>query len=533
MKKKNLLFVLPLVSMLLSGCDFFDKLFGKKSTYKIEPTITGGTADEKEAILKAINSKPICYTSSNPRTTIYIDKPFNLQEDEGHNVFLVRKQTIKGKVVNIEWKVDSGSSNPYAGTITPVDDIKDLMEINYKGYNQPAGKLTWSIKKISCGGASATNDKKLVYTKNVTNSSYKHDDVTIADIYEHGTQPTPYKVNIGTKQYRFPSTLKLMDYKLSTTESATYSPYFITNNPGSEKEYYYVNVKGKLLYAAPDGNWGLIANGTDVMEIYAGAGTKIKKENFPALANQYICVSGNVSQYKGNLQIGFITKISTVNASEVAPVPANLYEELTDSKLLAIKNPESEGWKSDDQFAEGIPNSLREVTGRIKLDTLKDGDGNKISSVSALSDNRFTFEIETEGGNRVIVAYDYHVHRETSTNLFEEFKSKLVDNAEVTVKGTMRYSGNDECSFVSLLYKTGVKYEDDGSSVPAEQRKTAEQKFNEAVASGLKHFLRDGDDFNETTVWDASATYYTRTDENEGARWNIVPFESGHIANAA
>ena len=532
MKKRKLFVLLPLLGMTLSGCtfqegwswvnehifspigNFFAGLFGggneeEEVVYSIIPKIDGGSKAEQDAILDAVNYKPICYPSGNPSTTIYPDSSYVLKEDSGDNIVLTTKQNVGDKTVIVDWAIDA--SQDYFSKRTSVDDHHDFVEVKYQGYGVDDGLLKWNIKKISCGGAVSTDSKTLTYSAKCRNFTYRHDTVTIADLNKVTDQEKVVKIGDDGALYKFRSTSDVIDYEPKANQK--YSPYFPGNNEGAEEDFMYVGVKGKVLYYAPDGNWGLIGDGDQVLEIYAGAGTKILPENFPNLNNQYVCVYGNMSQYCGNIQLGFISKIVAIDKSEITE-PTKTYAQLTESTINGFVNPTSEGYDSHKQFIDGFSNSLATVTGTFVAGSLKDRDG-KTVAVDKLVDNRFTFDLKV-GTATITVAYDYHINIGAKTNLFTEFKNKIKNGGSLTVKGTMRYSGSDSSSFLSLAYEpTDI---DDATA------------FNKLVDDGAYVCTRNGDTFTKASSYNSSKSYYVRVDKNAGARWNICPMVSGDIA---
>ena len=515
MKKRKLFVALPVIALLTAGCSLEDLMFWKKKddgNYTIVPTIEGGTKDEQNAILEAINFKPLCYPSGNPSTTIYPDTGYTLKEDDGDNVYLVKKQKIKDKTVAVEWSVDKNQEY-YAGRDV-VDEYRDLVEVNYKGYGEADGQLKWAISKISCGKAVAKNAKELKYTCAVKNFTYRHDLMTIAELNKVTDEEMTVNLGADKAVYKFKSTLDIMDYEPEAGQK--YSPYFAGNNEGAEEDYLYVGVKGKVIYLAPDGNWGLIADGDQVMEIYAGAGTKLKAENFPNLANEYVCVWGNISQYTGNVQLSFISKITKIEASEITE-PTKTYATLDASAIAALKNPENEGYDSHKQFIDGFSNSLAKVTGTFVAGSLKDRDGKAVSGFDKLVDNRFTFELKV-GTEKMTIAYDYHTNIGAKTNLFSEYVAQLKKGGNITVKGTARYNGADTFPFLSLAYE------------PASVSDS--EDFEDLINAGSYVCTREGDTFTKATSYSAGTKYYTRTDMNKGAVWNIVPCVSGDIVSS-
>ena len=332
MKKISLLLASLLTIGALTACGDEKKDDDKK--YPIMVNIVGGTADEQEALLKGINTI-VCQISGKNATPTGTAK---LSEDNGDyvKVTTVQKATINSKsyTVNIDWACQEDS--PYFSQWLDSDAQHKLIEIKYQGYGKPEGDFSWWMKKITCGGAVADN-ANVKYNAKVYGEKYKHEDKTIEFI--NSVTEEPKTVVAGEETYYFPSTFDLVDYEYH--EGKKYSPYFITNNPDAEEaQYFYVNVACRVLYLAPDGNWGLVHDGSNFLEIYAGAGTKLTKANWPNLAKEYVVISGNISQYCGNIQLGFITQIKEATDAQKATIDSNVGENIVVDEEFTSENEE-------------------------------------------------------------------------------------------------------------------------------------------------------------------------------------------------
>jgi len=460
MKLSRLLLV-GFASIALAGCSL-----GKKdgdAEYDLNPTINGGSKEEKTAILEALNNKPICMKNGTSSSEIFYDATPILMEDEGDNVKLTVKQVVNGLTVDISWDVPQ--QDYFDKLLKPETDQNHwFIQLAYKGYEYGKahgdGSLTWSISKMQCGDAVAENPG-VSYHATVKNEQYYHDDMSIAQCYAFKDEV--YKVTIGegeaAKEYKFPSTFDLVDYSSAKIDSkGKLSPYYKTNNPDAvEKQYYYVNVTGKCIYLAPDGNFGLIADGDDVMEIYAGGGTALKTSNWPNLAvGKVVKVVGNLGQYCGNVQLGFITQVKEGDASKIKE-PTMAFHEMTEEKIASLVK---EGFKDPSQAVKvdgiNMMGSLRSVTGTLVPGSIKWCDGDADSAASwkdataetVKKAKRFKFKLAV-GAKEYTVAYDYHSTRnETGTNtVFEKLVSKLGGTGSMTVKGFSRYFGNNSEPF--------------------------------------------------------------------------------------
>ena len=336
------------------------------------------------------------------------------------------------------------------------DATHKIIELSYKGYGVADGTFSWVLKAAECGGAKSKAGAKIDYSAVTRNQIYKYDDVKINAAYAiHDEQRI---VTAGSETYTYPSTFDIVDYEYH--EGKKYSPYFITNNseednpnPDATKRYLYYNMVGKVIYLAPDGNFGLMADGKNVMELYQGSGEGIplKEENFPNLAGGYVRVSGNMGQYCGNVQLSFITKIVSAQASEITAEPDLSYPALAEADLAALKVT-GQGQKQAVLMSDGscLSNSLRSVTGTLVAGSIKMKNGDNMETTAPadlVSGKRITFDLKV-GDETITVAYDYHTDKTGSVGLFNAMKAKLTAGGSITVKGTMRYSGNDENPFV-------------------------------------------------------------------------------------
>lgn len=439
--KRKIFAGLILSTVLLAGCDFSKLMFwkkddgGSKKKYSITFDISGGTEQEQQAMLAAANGI-LATTVGDSTVNLKPNVKETLKEDEGTVVVLPYEKQGKAEdkskhTVVFTWKVNNTSS--YVGDLIdmPAEKSKKL-QINYKGWsaknkNGPdeTDNVKFEVEKITCGGAVATNPN-MKYECNVQNAIYHHVDISIADIN---------KVTEGKSTHNemdYPSTFDMVNYDQT-------SPYFIKDplNAGVEKDYYYVNVKGKIIYYAPDGNWALLADGDQVIELYAGSALNLTPSGYPYMGQNdgWVVVSGNLSQYNGNIQIGFITKIAPLTDHTGCAEPTMNFKALD---LSQFEIPASYGYTCDKQAIDGFSNSLAQITGTV------------VEAPTSYSNARFTFTLETAGGDQLVVAYDYHTDRDGSVGLYSKLKTFLQGGhaGTVTIKGTMRYAGNDSSPFV-------------------------------------------------------------------------------------
>lgn len=428
MKRK--LLVLPALAAVcasLTGCDFIDKIFGKginTDDYDVVPEFSSGSSEEKIAILDAINNKSVCVNTTgndlfpgNGNITFYGD-------DEDY-VMISKKVIVDSYTVNITWDIDTTQAT-FDKRVT-VDDYHDIIYIKYPEIGAADGTLKWSISKLECGSAVSTKANS-EYTAKIVAPTIYYRPMTFDDIYANHSEDKT--VTVGGTSYTYHSWNGNINYE-AINKSNQYSPWWITGLPDDAADnYIYATIKGKVIFLSPDGNWGLVANGDKVVEIYSGNQLNLKESSFPDLKNKYVEIKCEVTHYYGNIQCSYITSIRAIDASEVTE-PDMKYQNLTESVLKSIELSTGE-YK---QFSEEvIQNDLVSVTGTV------------VANSKAASGNRFTFDVMV-GACKVTIAYDYHV----------DGSDKAVSNAlnaaynkggSITIKGTYRFNHGQEKTIV-------------------------------------------------------------------------------------
>ena len=472
MKAKKLI-LLAVASLTLSGCSIEDLMFWKKKDepaggddskpakkYDYEPEITGGDEMDKKAILEALNYKGVCYYGSNE---IGFDTPMPVSFDDGKNIDLFKEVKYDSDhVCKLTWSVDS--SQDYYKAVINSDATHDYIEINYKFRQSDAdpfledGELEWVLTKIECNDAVATPN--LEFKALVSNTPYYHEKQSIAELYAIDDHERVVEYEGGAKTAKYASTFNICTYDAPEKDASgkypAYVPAFTRNNQKAIEEgldeatFRYQEVLAKYFYHAPDGNFGLVRNGKDVLEIYAGSGdgTPLTPEKFPHFKDEYIKIFGTMGQYCGNIQLSFINQISGVTEAEKAQIDGEgeeVYEPLDETRLASLK---VSGYTCEKQAVQmdghGFSNSLREVTGTYVANSLKDKSGDAVapSAMSNGKGSRYTFKLKV-GAQEITVAYDYHTDQIGNVGLFNAMKAKLEAGGSMTVKGTMRYSGYD------------------------------------------------------------------------------------------
>lgn len=434
MKKK--LLVLPALAAVcasLTGCDFIDKIFNKnkeddkpvvEDDWDVVPEFSSGTDAEKNAVLDAINNKSVCVNTAgsdlfpgNGNITFYGD-------DEDY-VMISKKVIVDSYTVNITWSIDETQAT--FDKKVSVDDYHDIIYIKYPEIGAAAGTFKWSISKIECGSAVSTKANSDYSAKIVAPTIY-YRPMTFEQIYANHSEDKT--VEVGGKSYTYHSWNENINYE-AINKSNQYSPWWITGlADDAENNYIYAEIKGKVIFLSPDGNWGLLANGDKVVEIYSGSELNLKESSFPELANKYVAIKCEVTHYYGNIQCSYIKSIRAIEASEVTE-PDMQYQNLTETVLKSIEIKTGE-YK---QFsAEVIQNDLVSVTGTV------------VANSKAVSGNRFTFDVAV-GACKVTIAYDYHADGSDKavSNALNAAYSK---GGQVTIKGTYRFNHGAEKTIV-------------------------------------------------------------------------------------
>ena len=427
--KKRIIALLPILALGLAACDL---PFGGSSVdgeFDLVPALSGGSKAQRTAICSAINDLSPCVNRN--ATDLFPDSKITLQQDNGDYIRVTTKQVVGDFTVELKWGVDETQAT--FASIKQGDEEHQIINVVYPGYKKPDTEFTWKLESATCGKAK-TKGTVATYKATLIGETYPHDDMTIAEI----NKCTMQAKEIGGHSY--PSTFDAVDYTKA-------SPYFTTSLPEDETvKYRYVNVKGKVIYYAPDGNWLLLGDGKQVLEVYAGSGTGLTPNNFPAIRNGYVSISGNLSQYCGNIQLGFVTAINEVEKGNI--VDPDLTGTTIDAAFITANFELPDPYKCHRQAIDGFSNSLGVVTGTVDTSSFT------LSKISAAA--RFTFAVDVAGGKKLTVAYDYHTDSDMSTGLFNKLKEKLGGANQITLKGTMRYAGNDENCFILDNANPGV-----------------------------------------------------------------------------
>lgn len=445
--KKRLLFLLPIASMALGGCALLESMgIGKKedteqkqdgdgkkpvtpSSWDVELEFESGTDEEKEAVLQAVNYLVPCMDAKSNDFFPNEDRELPADgEGGGSYVKLTKQIKVNGSYVQLEW----GYDKTQGGYLSETDITEEhrIISLDYPRYGQDGRTFKWQLKKATYG--SAVTKTVLDYSVTLKAEEHPHENISIAQINKVKEEASTHG------GHNYPSTFELVNYDKE-------SPYYFPNADDPNPNFRYVRVKGKVVYYAPDGNWLLLADGDQIAEVYAGSALNLKPTEYPAISNEYVEVSGNMSQYKGNIQVAYVTRIDPVDKSEVTEPNLSGVEITSDfiSNNFELPSP----YTCQKQAIDGFSNCIGKATGTIDTGSIKDSDGKTISA-SKVTNARFTFDIELSGGKKLTVAYDYHTDRDGKVGLFNKLKSKLEKGGNISIKGTMRYNGDNDLEFI-------------------------------------------------------------------------------------
>ena len=466
--KKRFVILPVLASLALGGCS----LFGGDEDWMVKPEITGGSKAEKTAIYRALNELNACQARKNDAYADLFPTAKNIAFSGDDNDFLrvANKVNVDDKyLVEITWDFKESQATFDAKVAADDEGNTTIVYLKYPEIGGEEGVFEWSITKITCGKA-VSEKTNCDYSGKVLPRKIPYVKKTIAELYEMdesaGQTFTIDKDTDKEKTYSFDSTSPYLNY-LAKDSKGKYSPYW---NPDHEFTYYYVEVSGKVVYLSPDGNWGLLADGDHMIEIYSGSALDLNKGGYPEILSDWVTVRGELGSYYGNFQFSFINSVRKCEQGTMT-VPSKNFAALSEANLNSARLSYAgsitgtDPWKkSYKQFNSIIEfNSLREVQGTV---------GKRVEG----SNGRFTINL-TVGGETLIVAYDYHTDDKANPAIKDALEGGYAIGKTLKIKGTMRYN-----------------------NVSAEKSPVAIDTTN----------LRDA-----------------------GGHWEIVPFEASHVSYVA
>lgn len=448
--KKSLL-ILPLIAGLaLPGCDLFKKKTNDEdSAWIFEPVIEGGTDGEKNAILRAVNDLSVCVRKGG--TDLFpTSKNVVFSGDEQDYLRVLNHVKVDDYTVDLTW--DFKTSQAAYDTKLSVDENADIVYLKYPAAGGAETTYEWDLTKIVCGKAVST-DTKGHYSAKLKAPLYDWQAMSIADINAVTDDGADHAYTVSSKTYHYESISNIIKYDATNTKG--YSPWWNTGRASdAESNYIFAEVKGKVIFLSPDGNWGLLANGDHIMEIYSGSELDLNTTSYPELANGYVSIKGEVSHYYGNFQLSFIKSIRKINASEVTE-PTMSYAQINYAKLSAAK-------LARDQASAAVTKNriYKQFTSQFEQNSLGEVTGKVLTAPSSTTKGaRFTFDIEVagEGENKIKmeVAYDYHTDKGVG-DVEAALRAKAVVGNTITVRGTMRFSHGSDKTLVPFSIASGA-----------------------------------------------------------------------------
>lgn len=403
MKKLGLIVTLLAASM-LTACMGGGSGGGKKKTSSGDHQ--PGT---KETQNKAIEmAKDYTLVAINGKNTLYEGEKPEIGRDKGnyHNDYLAltTKQLVKVKegdnlldiYVTLNWKFDE--KDPF---VKEAIDIDGEHKAIYFLYNETEEHDFPFNVTLTCDKADPVD---MSFGVHLMTKNLKFDHYTIEQIYK----PTATDDN----------------FELVDPATGYYKP----NNEGFT--FTCVATEGEVVYTSPDGNWGLIADGDYVLQLYSGSNLDLNTTRYPALkVGNKVYVEAELGCYKGNLQVSYIFDISNTDADVKAST--------------GYRNLTAADFDGKHYWQGGLMNTLRTVSATYN-GNIKDRNGTAVSDPKSLAFNRFTFEVKV--GEKVLtIAFDYHVDpSDQNCPVFDAFTdklSKLSVGSSVTIKGSFRFNG--------------------------------------------------------------------------------------------
>ena len=319
------------------------------------------------------------------------------------------------KDITIEWQYNDSLAE-YVKSLSVVSESQSKLKFNYgSAHTDSAGNVidptyktefdttTFVLTAVyTCGGTSQTKS----FTLRLDHNAPIYDDINLTQLYAKNSDGNNFEFVNGT------------------------------NIKGNHNQtYYYVAVSGKLEYVSPDGNWGLLSDGNHVVEVYQ-LSRFTDYDVAAANVGNYVTIYGNVSHYKGNIQIAYACRIDILtDSSAISPLVE--YGELPEG----MNDTSSTDYVP---FYEGIHNQIGQLTNVEVVKLVSYYDNSEIP-FSSFNKGTRSFLIVKKGSHLFTIAYDYHTA--SNSSLFGDEIESIIKNLSagdhVTVKGTIRYSSDD------------------------------------------------------------------------------------------
>lgn len=227
----------------------------------------------------------------------------------------------------------------------------------------------------------------------------------------------------------------------------------------ADNEFYNVETQGKLVYATPDGNWGVLQDGDKFIQIYQLSMAPIWDIIKDKLVGNKIWLKASVSPAYGNIQLSYVKSMLPIKAGDSA-------HPVTDGgeKSMSASDVSNLNWWTNPIF-----NAIGTISGATvkdgKIYQIKNASGGSSTTETVVTDkssiksetNRYEFDIQV-GSHTMRYATDYHAccgkdGKGDSTEYSAQmnaFLQGLTAGQSVKVQGTVRWlndrsvsSGND------------------------------------------------------------------------------------------
>lgn len=362
--------------------------------------------DEKKALQKVMDGT-ICasVTSGNP---IMPDTETELSGDDNEALSVTVSQitNVNGKqyTTALTWSWEEAYNEKIKMVDIEGDATHKKLEFTYPGSTEEAVDIQFKVD-AKCGAATGAANFKV----KLTPVSIIYDAMTIADLYKPNQAGTNFEIVDETTG------------KIKTNHG---------------QKYYYVAISGKLIYKSPDSNWGLLADGKNVVELYR---LDACSDNDKAVVGHYITVYADISNGYGNIQLAYISEIEEMVDHTSIEEPVDI-EDVKEG----INDEESPDFKT---FFSGISNANSKVTGTFNC--LKDKSGNEIEPSTFDKSARQTLEL-TVGSETFVIAYDYHAGKTGDVGLeFEDIIKGLSKGDSLEIHGTLRWANDNGSNGIS------------------------------------------------------------------------------------
>ena len=372
-----------------------------------------GNPEQELAACEAALTKSIATVTGTPLSSSVTTE---LSGDSNDIVTVTTKQLVNVDgnkyTVELSWSWDEEFNDLITQKAANDDDTHAKLYFNYPSKAEQENGLDAKFKveaKVNKQVATAE------YSVHLAPCTYKFDEMTIAELYALKDSG---------------DTFAFMDD----------SGELISQNHG--QDYYYVKVSGKLVYVAPDKNFGILADGNHYVYLY-----KINKYGDPgaAVVGKYFRISASIAQYYGNIQLSYIKNIEELDDHSNITEPTNF------TVTNDINEKDSAGFKPF-YSADAISTMINPVTGVATNPMVQVKVGSSTVMQASTFDafdgtTRYTFDLKLDDTHTITVAYDYHTgttDTESGTATREAFKTVLNavtdGSTKLTVKGCLIFN---------------------------------------------------------------------------------------------